>query len=299
MQNNLTVLITPGPSGVAWRAAIEARAAQMGLDIHDVGPEGAIDGQSGLFFAHHHAALGSAAGSGVVIADTTAVASLDPSQPATSEDLIVRAQSLVEADAAARHGATVLNASRYALTLPVLGLVERSEGDRYHIHPVAATSPLSMFDQLPVEAGAESDWSPYWFAYASGETPSAASPWMDLTGRMRAVVYGPYICLPAGRWRVDVRVAVDPERAHVPLLFEWGAGSDYCRVMAEVHHAGTYSLSLDRIWTEAGAAQLRIWNAHPVFQGRMIFEHCRVVRVADDDPRPLTPTDHIVMAGVI
>lgn len=297
--DRLTLLITPGPSGAAWRQAVSARAAEMGLPVFNVGPDGPPDGQPGVFFASDHRAFASATGHRSVLTDTTAVASLDPSMPATSDDLTARSHGLVEADAAARLGASVLNTARYQLTLPVLGLVERPEGERYLIHPLASASPLSMFETLPVAPGAEAAWAPHWFAFAPGAEPSDGGPWIDLTGRMRAIVYGPYIHLPAGRWRADVRFSVDPEKAHVPLLFEWGSGSEFCRIMTEVHHSGSYSISLDRIWPEAEAAQLRIWNAHPVFQGRMTFDHCRVVRIAEDDPSPPTPIDRIVTAGLI
>lgn len=297
--DSLTILITPGPSGNAWREAIAAQAERMGWPVADVGPEGPPEGQGGVFFAHHHAALALSPGHRVVITDTTAVATADPSQPATSEDLIARSHGLVEADAAVRQGAAEFNASRYQLALPGIGPVERREGHPYRIHPLAAASPLALFDQLPVTAGTETTWAPHWFTYAAGAPPVGGSAWIDLTGRMRALIYGPYIRLPAGRWRIDVRVAVDPERAHVPLLFEWGSGGEFCRVMTEVRHAGVYAISLDRIWTEADSAQLRIWNAHPVFQGRLSFEDCRVVRVADDDPTPTTPTDRIVTANVL
>lgn len=297
--DTLTLLISPGPSGNAWRAAIAARAVQMGWPVADVGPEGPPEGAAGLFFARHHTALALSSGHRAVITDTTAVATADPSQPATSEDLIARSNNLVEADLAVRQGAKTFNAARYQLTLPGIGLVERGEGQPYRIHPLAASSPLALFEELPVVAGVETVWASHWFTYGTGRSADSGSPWIDLTGRMRPLVYGPYVWLPAGRWRVDVRVAVDPEKAHVPLLFEWGSGGEFCRVMTEVRHSGVYSVSLDRIWVEADAAQLRIWNAHPVFQGRLSFEECRIVRVRDDDPRPLTPVDRVVTANVI
>lgn len=297
--DSVTLLITPGPSGHAWRAAIAARATQMGWPVADVGPEGPPEGAAGLFFAIHHTALALSSGHRAVITDTTAVATADPSLPATSQDLTVRSNSLVEADLAVRQGAVTFNAARYQLTLPGIGLVERGEGQPYRIHPLAAESPLALFEHLPVAAGAETIWAPHWFTYGSDAPAAGGTHWIDLTGRMRPLVYGPYIWIPAGRWRVDVRVAVDPEKAHVPLLFEWGSGGEFCRVMTEVRHSGIYSVSLDRIWVEADSAQLRIWNAHPVFQGLLSFEECRIVRVRDDDPSPTTPMDRVVTVNAI
>jgi len=297
--DSLTVMITPSAAGTAWRNAVAHRGAQIGWGWADVGPEGPPDGATGLFFAHDHAAIANAQGHRALIIDTTAIGTADPSQPATGDDLIVRAHALVEAEAAARQHAPVFNAARYQLDLPGLGLVERPDGERYRIHPDASESPLALFDQMPVPAGAWANWAPRWFAYSEGVRTIGGSTWIDMTGRMRPLVYGPYVRLPVGRWRVDVRFSVDPERAHAPLLFEWGSGNDFCRVMTEIRHPGTYGVHMDRFWTEADAAQLRIWTAHPVFEGRIDFQGARVTRVADDDPSPLTPLDRIVEAGVI
>lgn len=291
--DSLTVMITPTSAGVLWRDALIRAAAHRGWPFCDVDSSGPPPGGVGLFFAHHASAMDHA-GPRCVIIDASAVGTSDPSTCAGGDDLIVRSQALVEAEQAARSGATVLIAARYQLDIPGLGLVERGEGERYHIHPKAAESPLALFDQMPVVAGASANWAPHWFTYSDADTRASDTPWIDLTGRMRPLVFGPYISLPIGRWRAEVRFAVDPERGHAPLLFEWGTGDDYCRIMTDVEHRGVYGILLDRIWAEHGAAQLRIWTAHPVFEGLLHFQNCRVTRVSDDDPSPPTPTDRIV-----
>lgn len=300
MQNDrLIVLITPSGAGNAWRAALAAHAERMAWTVSDAGPGGPPEGVTGLFFAHQHTAMSSAQGHAVVLVDTTAGGVADPSLPANTDELNVRSIALVEADNAARAGATVLNAARYRHEFPGLGWVERPEGELYRIHPAAAESPLAIFDEMPLPPSVGVNWGPQWFAYAA-ETPGLEAPlWVDMTGRMRPLVYGPYIQLPAGRWRVDVRLSVDPERAHAPLLFEWGSGVNFCRVMAEIRRRGTYELQLDRVWLEPEVAQLRIWNAHPVFEGQVRFEGCCVTSVAADDQSQPTPLDHIVQLGEI
>lgn len=290
--DRLTVMITPSSIGVLWRDALIRAAVQRGWTFADVHASGPPEGGTGLFFAHHASAM-ETTGLRCILADTSAVGTADPSTPATSDDLIVRSHALMEAEWVSRSGVPVLSAARYQLEIPGLGLVERGEGERYHIHPQAADSPMALFDQMPIPAGASANWAPHWFTYAD-PVARANSPWIDLTGRMRSLIYGPYISLPIGRWRVEIRFAVDPEGGHCPLLFEWGTGNDYSRLMTDLEHRGAYGLSLDRIWTEPGAAQLRIWAAHPVFEGLLNFESCRVTRVADDDPSEPTPTDRIV-----
>jgi hypothetical protein len=291
--DSLTVMITPTSAGVLWRDALVRAAILRGWPYADVGPAGPEPGAVGLFFAHHASAMAHA-GPRCIIVDASAVGTSDPSMPAGSEDLIIRSQALAEAEQAARGGAPVLLAARYQLDIPVLGVVERGEGERYHIHPQAAESPLALFDAMPVAAGASANWAPHWFTYSETARPALDPQWIDLTGRMRPLVFGPYITLPKGRWRAEVRFAVDPERGHAPLLFEWGTGNDYCRIMTDVEHSGVYGIRLDRIWTDPGAAQLRVWTAHPVFEGLLNFQGCRVTRVSDDDPSSPTPTDRIV-----
>lgn len=294
----LCVLVTPSAAGTAWRDALIARAVQLGWPVGDSGADTAEPPTTGLVFAHSHAAmLAFPVGARAVLIDTTATDSVDPGLPATPDAIMVRSHILVEAEIAAAHGAAVLNAARYVLDVPVLGSVERREGAPYRIHPSVAESPLAFFDDTA--PGSFATWSPRWFAYTDVYAGSVEEPLIDMTGRMRPMVHGPYIRLPAGRWRVDLNFTVDPEKAHAPLLFEWGSGQEFCRIMTEIRHRGAYGVSLDRIWPDPDVGQLRIWPAHPVFQGQFGFRGCRVTRVAVDDPAPLTPTDRIVDAGVV
>lgn len=294
----LCVLVTPSAAGSAWQEALILRAHQLGWGVGDTGSDSPAPPVGGLVFAHSHAAMLDFPHSArAVIVDTTATDPVDPSQPGTPEAIMIRSHMLAEAESAAAGGAVVLNAARYVLDFPALGRVERREGSPYRIHPSVSESPLALFDDTA--AGTTANWHPRWFAYSGGFEGSVDEPRIDMTGRMRPMVHGPYIRLPAGRWKVNLDFTVDPEKAHAPLLFEWGSGADYCRIMAEIRYRGIYSVSLDRIWPEADAAQLRIWPAHPVFEGQFGFRGCRVTRMAMDDPAPLTPTDRIVDAGVI
>ncbi len=297
MSDGLCVLLTPSAAGTAWREALIARAVQLGWPVGDTGVETAEPAASGLVFAHSHAAMQAfPVSQRVAIIDTTATDPVDPGQPATPEAIMTRSHILVEAEMAAAEGVALLNAARYVLDFPVLGVVERREGSPYRIHPSVSESPLAIFDDTA--PGTSATWHPRWFVYTHGYEGSVDAPLLDMTGRMRPIVHGPYIRLPAGRWRVDLDFTVDPERAHAPLLFEWGAGVEFCRIMTEIRHRGAYSVGLDRIWPEPDAAQLRIWPAHPVFEGKLGFHGCRVSRVSMDDPTPPTPTDRIVEAAV-
>ena len=294
----LCVLVTPSAAGLAWRGALVERASQLSWPITDLAAGTGALVMDGLVFAHDHLSMQAfPTATRAVLVDTTATDPVDPAMPATIETVMLRSQVLVQAEIAATHGAAVLNAARYTLYFPGLGLVERREGAPYRIHPSVSESPLALFDDRA--PGTFANWSPRWFVYAGGYDGSDDEPQIDMTGRMRPMVHGPYIHLPPGRWRVNLNFTVDPEKAHAPLLFEWGSGVEFCRIMTEIRLRGAYSVSLDRVWTQPEPVQLRIWPAHPVFQGKFGFLGCRVTRVAKDDPAPLTPTDRIVDAAVV
>lgn len=296
--DTLCVLITPSAAGSAWRATLIQRAGQLGWPVSDLEASGALVAPVGLVFTSDHAAMRAVAPAArVVVIDTTATDETDPGQPASPEGVIARAHALVEAEKAVQEGALQLNAARYILEFPDMGALERPEGAPYRIHPSVTESPLALFDDP--EPGASANWHPRWFAYPEGHTGTSDLPLFDLTGRMRPLVAGPYIRLPAGRWRIDLGFTVDPERGQAPLLFEWGSGSEFSRVASEIRYPGAYTVSLDRIWPEADSAQLRIWPGHPVFQGILGFQGARVTRIALDDPSPPTPTDRIVEAAVV
>lgn len=138
--------------------------------------------------------------------------------------------------------------------------------------------------QVPAAVGAGVDWGPALFHYPIKGEMHAGTSSIDMTGRVRPLVLGPYIELPPGIWRAELRISVDPERGHAPLRFEWGARDTYVAAISEVTASGIYTIALDRIWLEPEPAQARIWNYQPVFQGRMEFLGCRVTRMPDDTP---------------
>lgn len=293
----LCILLTPSASGFAWRDALIEQALRLGWPVADLGSDPGQTVLGGLVFAHNASAMEAfPVSTRAVLIDTAATDTEDPALPATIETVIIRSQVLVQIESAASAGAAALNAARYVLDFPGLGRVERREDTPYRIHPSVSESPLALFDTP--DPGSSATWSPRWFAYSEVLEGSVEEPQIDMTGRMRPMVHGPYIYLPAGRWRMDLDFTVDPEKAHAPLLFEWGSGAEYSRIVTEIRFRGAYSISMDRIWTESESVQLRIWPAHPVFQGRFGFRGCRVTRLLVDDPAPLTPTDRIVEAAV-
>ena len=284
----LCVMLVPSAAGAAWREALAARATDLGWLVSDVATDPSITPGAGLVFADSHAAmLAFAPHARAVVIDTTLDDTVNFDLTVRQAAIVQRSHMLVEAEMAAKHGATVLLATRSRLEFPVLGPVERQQTERSPNGESALDSPLAVFD-ISTSAG-RAHWHPRWFHYPEGHTGTIDRPLLDLTGRMRPVVYGPYIRLPEGRWRAELNVTVDTENSHVPLIFEWGAGVEFSRVVTTIRQAGTYAVSLEHVWEQPDAAQLRIWIQYPIFQGVLGFQGCEVNRVETTDRDQAAP----------
>lgn len=121
-------------------------------------------------------------------------------------------------------------------------------------------------------------WPPGLFLFPEGDGA------IDLTGRARIVVHGPYKALEPGLWRIRVKVRVETEGFAIPLRFEWGGADDVTGETVHIETAGHYEMSLDYDWPDGGHAALRLWVAQPTFAGRLTFLGAEVERVPDQSP---------------
>lgn len=92
---------------------------------------------------------------------------------------------------------------------------------------------------------------------------------IDLTGRGRILVYGPYQILPAGRWCIEAEFDLDPEGGEIFLRFEWGEALDFETFRAKCCRAGRYRVTLKNTWVKAAPAELRIWVDRATLFGSM------------------------------
>lgn len=189
------------------------------------------------------------------------------------------ATRLAAASVLASRGALVLDASGNRLDLPGLGLIELP--DHRPVTSVAAMpSPLAVYQHLPPLAGDKAVWPAETFSFTVGQAADGGTPEIELTGRTRILVHGPYLDLPPGWWRITVRLIVEPEDVAY-LMFDWAVGTDSVTAHADFSVAGTYEVVLDRHWLSPGAAELRIWAERGHFLGRMTLLDCEVERLPD------------------
>lgn len=81
---------------------------------------------------------------------------------------------------------------------------------------------------------------------------------MDIMGPARALVFGPYLFLPEGRWTAVVRFSFDAEAAKYRYRVEWGTTTNYASETFIPGNAGVFELRLDYEWSEGEEAELRV-----------------------------------------
>lgn len=163
-----------------------------------------------------------------------------------------------------------------------MALVGRVVAEPHQIeHELRGPSPLDMYRSIPLEVGASAVWGGGLFAYPAKDQLDGGDPHIDLTGRSRAVVHGPYYYLPPGVWRSVTHFTIDPEGGEARLRMEWGTGQEMTSQSLVFTTAGQYALELQHTWSDSGPSQLVVWVERPLFQGRMTIERCDVQLVGD------------------
>lgn len=130
--------------------------------------------------------------------------------------------------------------------------------------------------------GVAAQWSADLFSYAS-RNPTVVDGCIDVTGRQRPLVFGPYICLPPGKWRVEVRFAVNKETAQYHYRLEWGDMANYTVVPFSPGDPGYYSLSATYDWAYVAPAEVQIAISESSLGGEFQFMGASLERLQRDD----------------
>lgn len=267
----LNVLLPPTAAGAAWKRALISAAESKGVRLAFAPARKPLPtGGDWLVLSEPAATLWA----GVASAAKT---------PNRHAGLATASGYLAQVCVAASRGAPVQSALATRLDTPRLGSVERS--------PTAAPAPtddpaLDIYRETPPAPDAEARWAPHHFHYPAGREVTGGTPAIDITGRVRIMVYGPYAVLPPGRWEIEALFEIDPEGAPSHLRFEWGSGHDLTVADVSIDKPGAYAMKLSHVWSEGGPAELRLWSVQAAFQGRMEFKGAIVRRLPDLASRP-------------
>ncbi len=125
-------------------------------------------------------------------------------------------------------------------------------------------------------------WEPDLFytneSTADGSYRPANGP-IDVTGRARFLIFGPYINLPPGAWSATAVIGFSAETAGLSFVIEIAAGTQLC--YARVQPTGEQVIETDLHFTiDASATQpveVRIISERAAFDGRLIVGQVRLV----------------------
>jgi hypothetical protein len=105
-----------------------------------------------------------------------------------------------------------------------------------------------------------------------GDEPNEkATRAIDVTGRARCLIYGPYIMLPAGSWSVSVLLGFSKEAAELGYVVEIVAGAHLSRVNLQPEGGGVFEANLT-ISIEASInhpVEVRLFNEQAGFDGKL------------------------------
>lgn len=147
-------------------------------------------------------------------------------------------------------------------------------------HPVATPTELRTLDFYRHGApatGATAQWQPDVFIFDNRAMAKAQAPnAIDTTGRPRYLMYGPYICLPPGRWQASAVISLNAGAERHRLRLEWGTSTLYETFFPAFDRAGVYEITMSYDWVSSQPADFRVILLDSSLSGSFIFHHLSV-----------------------
>ena len=144
-----------------------------------------------------------------------------------------------------------------------------SEGDRNLV-----SDALDGFTNTSNDHSGSFSWGPQLFYLGDAPTDSPVGP-IDMTGRARCLMYGPFIIVPPGYWNVHVALACSKEAGGAGLIVEAFAGAPLAQVTVHAPAGGgIFDANLAFVIQDGDASadqpfQVRIFNERAIFDGRL------------------------------
>ncbi|QYF86448.1 hypothetical protein [Brevundimonas sp. PAMC22021] len=265
------VLIAAPRQAEAWRIALAEAALQQGRDVVflDQAPDASeARDPHRIFVASDHRFLRPSADAErvVLLHGLTHFAGLDAvSEEDARVHLIEMSRFGVEAIDWSRGGRRVAEDAPQRLSLfddfEVCSPMSPPIGEG--LRDQAASKALTY-----LEAGGQSEWSPALFITNARPAPGAGGDWLDMTGPPRALVRGPYLWAPPGRWKIKLRFMIDGDGAKQEFQFRWGPPLTPVLLKATPAQSGIFEVELENDWAEADGMELTVALPHSAVSGR-------------------------------
>ncbi len=144
---------------------------------------------------------------------------------------------------------------------------------------------------LPYLSGADLEpliWEPelLFINDSSAPTPATAARLVDITGRVRFLVYGPFINLPRGSWSANIVLGFSAEAAGMSFMVEVFAGRQLASTRVEPSAEQIIEANLHFVIDNSvdQPVQVRIVNERAAFDGRLALGRVTVAPQAAISP---------------
>ncbi|MGH7026595.1 hypothetical protein [Brevundimonas sp.] len=279
------VVTLPGPHEARWRSALVQAAKAKGWAATKDGGDRDVSAAGQLIFMRDIDDARLAETDALVVVSASPDEVFEAARQRHSDDprqALRRAAS--QFSAACRlieNHAVVIDGAASEADLPGLGRVASGAEEVRAAVALDPANPLAIYGALPPRIGATAAWSPDLFSYTRGVEHEGGTADIDISGRARILVHGPYFQLPPGAWRVTARFTVEPDDDAF-LMFQWGAAAGVTTCYGAFDTPGVYEVVLDRVWERPGNAELRVWAERGHLFGKMTWLGCHVERLPDD-----------------
>lgn len=271
------IVISPGRDHAAWCDAILAAAAQQGQQAVILSPDAPTADGGIILCDDFDLARPSAA------AEDIAVLPLEPfidlTGCETDDEINVRvidtSRKIITAlnaeQAGLRFAATIDGHARLhdlLVTAPKGGEVEGSAKEE------------ALARACAVYRNDKAQWSSAVFNFdprnkVSGPTAGE----LDVTGRPRFLVSGPYLIMPAGGWRATIRLSFDHYLSRAGFRVDWGGVETYASHEFHPQRSGVFEVTLDYHWEGPASAELRLLVLEGVFHGAVTFHGATIEKL--------------------
>lgn len=140
-------------------------------------------------------------------------------------------------------------------------------------------SNAALAKALSLFSSGKAEWQACLFTLDAKHTTTSGAQRLDVTGRPRFLVFGPYFTLTPGRWRASFTLSFDAYAAQMKYWIDWGGVDDYTRTEVRPGRAGLYNISLDYLVSKPEPMELRIILTEGAFDGVLEFSGALIERV--------------------
>lgn len=134
-----------------------------------------------------------------------------------------------------------------------------------------------------VFASGKAIWLPGLFSY--DDRNAQAGPkfgQLDVTGRPRFLISGPYIVMPAGSWQAKITLTFDSDASIRRFRIDWGGVEDFATCEFSPGRSGVFEVTLTYAWDQPAPAEFRLLVLEGVFHGSVVFGSAEITRINEN-----------------